>query len=174
MPKDPASGIFSRMGGKTLYVFYSLRIEMNFPTLLGGEALNLFNDAKLCSVAPIEKGRNNRNAQVRPSLRFDVELEWPLIPRSKPPFSILTAVGSQCTGKWRTSVEWVENNWAGRHSDGHAPLTPGFEHVERRANRRRASDKKILRKKYTRVVFNWMELICLFNNDATERRGQET
>lgn len=67
MPKDAASGIFARIGGKTLYVLHALRIEMNFPTLLGGETFNLFNDTKFCAVAPVEKWRYDRESQVRPS-----------------------------------------------------------------------------------------------------------
>ena len=67
MPKDAASGVFGRIGGKILYVLHALRIEMNSPTLRVGERFNLFNDTKFCAVVPVEKGRYDRESQVRPS-----------------------------------------------------------------------------------------------------------
>jgi hypothetical protein len=67
VPKDAVPGVFGRIGGKTLYVLHALRIEMNFPTLLGGERFNLLNDTKFCAVAPVEKRRYHRESRVRPS-----------------------------------------------------------------------------------------------------------
>jgi hypothetical protein len=86
VPKDAASRILGRIVGKTFHVLYALRIKMNLPTRLVGEAFNLFDDTEFRAVAPVEKGRYNRNAQVRPSWPFGTDLPWTLIPpRSRTP-----------------------------------------------------------------------------------------
>jgi hypothetical protein len=50
-------------------IFDTLRVDVNVPTELRGQAFDLFDDAKFRSVATIEKGRNYRETQAKPSWR---------------------------------------------------------------------------------------------------------
>src|SRR5208337_1918202 len=69
VPEDTAPRIFGSIGGKALQIPDALRIELNFPTVLGGKAFNLFNDAKFSSVASVQKGRYDRESQLNWSLK---------------------------------------------------------------------------------------------------------
>jgi len=41
------------------YVFHTLRIEMDFPTVQRGKMLDLFNDAEFRAMLPVQERRNN-------------------------------------------------------------------------------------------------------------------
>lgn len=49
---------------------HPLRINMNFPSIFGGETLYLFDDAEFCAVLAVQKWRYYCEAQVRPALRL--------------------------------------------------------------------------------------------------------
>jgi hypothetical protein len=47
-----------------------LRVQLDSPLILVGEALNLLDEAEFRAVLPIQERRNDREAQVNPALEL--------------------------------------------------------------------------------------------------------
>ncbi len=65
-----------------------LRVQLDTPVVLPGKPFQLLNDAKFCSMLPVEERRNNYEAQFNPALEL-LELWRPQL------FSGTSAVGGE-------------------------------------------------------------------------------
>ena len=69
-----------------------LRVQLDAPVILLSESYHLLNDAKFCSVLPVQEWRNNYEAQLSPALK----LLQPGRPRL---FSETSAAGGECPAR---------------------------------------------------------------------------